>query len=108
MKNCKLIVFLAFSIITFFCKSVSAQTDIEKEFQMKQYMFVLLKAGPNRDQDSTTRAHIQEGHLNNISRLVKEKKMVLAGPFLDESTYLGIFIFDVSTPEEVVELLSTD
>jgi uncharacterized protein YciI len=46
--------------------------------------------------------------LDNITRLFNEKKIVLAGPFLDNGTYRGIFIFDVATEEEVKLLLQTD
>jgi len=88
--------------------TLTAQTDIEKEYQMKQYFMVFLKAGPNRSQDSLTTTKIQEGHLNNIARLVNEKKMVLAGPFMDDGPYMGIFVFDVATKEEVIQLLQTD
>jgi len=85
-----------------------SQTSIVDEFQMKQYYLVLLTAGPNRTQDSASAAKIQEGHLNNISRLLNDKKMVLAGPFLDDGLYLGIFIFDVATDAEVYTMLQSD
>lgn len=90
-----------------FC-TLNAQSNIEQEFQMKQYFMVFLKAGPNRTQDSVTSAKIQEGHLNNITRLFNEKKMVMAGPFLDEGIYKGIFLFDIATEDEVKQLLQTD
>ena len=85
-----------------------AQGNIEDEYQMKQYFMVLLKTGPHRDQDSASAAGIMKGHLNNIARLMSEKKMVLAGPFMDEGTFKGIFIFDVASREEVIQLLSGD
>jgi len=100
-------------LLTIFLFSISfctlkAQTNMEEEFQMKQYFMVFLKAGPNRTQDSATTAKIQEGHLNNITRLFNEKKMVMAGPFLDEGIYKGIFLFDIATEDEVKQLLQTD
>ncbi|MDO9258103.1 MAG: YciI family protein [Bacteroidales bacterium] len=100
-------------LLTIFLFSISfstlkAQSDVEEEFQMKQYFMVLLTTGPNRTQDSTTAAKIQEGHLNNITRLFNEKKMILAGPFMDKGIYRGIFIFDVATEDEVKQLLQTD
>ena len=87
---------------------VAAQSNIEDEYQMKQYFMVFLKAGTNRCQDSATVEKIQVGHLGNIERLMNEKKMVLAGPFMDEGMYKGIFIFDVPTEKEVILLLSMD
>ena len=100
-------------LLTIFLFSISiftlkAQTNMEEEYQMKQYFMVFLTAGPNRTQDSATAAKIQEGHLNNITRLFNEKKIVLAGPFLDKGTYKGIFILDVSTEDEAKQLLQTD
>jgi uncharacterized protein YciI len=100
-------------LLTIFLFSISlntlkAQTNTEEEFQMKQYFMVFLTRGPNRSQDSATAAHIQVGHLENITRLFNEKKMVMAGPFLDDGIYRGIFLFDVTTEAEVKQLLQTD
>lgn len=75
---------------------------------MKQYFMVFLTTGQNRTQDNITAAKIQEGHLGNITRLFNEKKIVLAGHFLDNGKYKGIFIFDLPTEEEVRQLLQTD
>ena len=85
-----------------------AQTRIEEEWHMKQYFMVFLSNGPNRSQDSATTAKIQAAHLNNISRLFEEKKLVLAGPFLDEGEVRGIFILDVPSLEEAQKLTNTD
>lgn len=95
-------------MVTLPLKILLAQRNIADEFQMKPYFMIFLKAGATRGQDSITVAKIQQGHLNNIERLMNEKKMVLAGPFLDEGAYKGIFIFDVDTEEEVRQLLETD
>ena len=108
MKGYALIVFLTVLLVIFFSKTAVSQNSIEDEYQMKQYFMVFLTKGLNRTQDSVTVAKIQEGHLDNITRLFNEKKIVLAGPFLDNGTYRGIFIFDVATEEEVKQLLQTD
>jgi uncharacterized protein len=108
MKSPVLIVLLAVILMPFCSKTVSAQSKIEDDYQMKQYFMVFLTAGQNRTQDSATAAIIQKGHLDNITRLFNEKKLVLAGPFLDDGVYRGIFILDVATVEEAIELLKTD
>jgi uncharacterized protein YciI len=108
MRSHSFILLLLIMLLPFFIIPVLAQSDMEQEFQMKQYFMVFLKSGLNRNQDSITVAKIQEGHLNNISRLFNEKKIVLAGPFLDDGLYRGIFIFDVATQDEVIQLLKTD
>lgn len=108
MRSLTLTLFLSVMLLTFCNKRGFSQTSVEDEYQMKQYFMVFLTAGPNRTQDSLTAAKIQEGHLSNITRLFNEKKIVLAGPFLDKGTYKGIFIFDVATEDEVKQLLLTD
>lgn len=85
-----------------------AQLPVEDEYQMKSYIMVFLTSGPNRTHDSATAAKIQQGHLDNIGRLFDQKKLVLAGPFLDRGTYRGIFILDVATADEAIVLLATD
>ena len=77
---------------------------------LKQYFFVMLEKGPRRGEaiDSTLRAKLQEGHMANIKRLVREGKILVAGPFDDDGNWRGIFIFDCDTKEEVEKLLATD
>jgi len=67
-----------------------------------------LKAGPNRDQDSTTAANLQTAHLENIGRLAEAGKLSLAGPFMDDGEMRGIYIFNVTTIEEAKKLTETD
>ena len=90
--------------------AVWAQDSKEKkmEDQIKQYWFVMLLKGPNRDQDSITAAKIQQGHMANINRLYNAGKLKVAGPFGDNGNWLGIFIFDCPTKEEVEKDLKTD
>jgi uncharacterized protein YciI len=98
------ILFLAF----YSNQNALAQSKTEDEFQMKQYFMIFLTRGLNRTQDSAKAAKIQEGHLNNITRLFNEKKLILAGPFLDDGNYRGIFILDTPTLDEATQLLQTD
>lgn len=77
-------------------------------YGMKQYVLVLLKAGPNRSQDSLTRANLQKAHMENITRLANEGKLILAGPMMDEGEIRGIYVFDVRSLEEARALTETD
>lgn len=88
-----------------------AQTNAQPkraEDGIRQYFFVMLTKGSNRTHDSATAASIQRGHLDNITRLYNEGKIKVAGPFGDKGAWLGIFIFDCPTKEEVEQLLKTD
>lgn len=82
--------------------------DISKEFEMKQYFFVMLKVGPKRDQDSITVAKIQEGHMAHLTKMYNEGKMDLAGPMLDKWETKGICVYNVATMEEVKALVEQD
>ena len=44
----------------------------------------------------------------NIRRLAKEGKLILAGPFMDNTDLRGIFVFRVGSQEEAQALCDTD
>jgi uncharacterized protein YciI len=46
--------------------------------------------------------------MENIGRMAKEGKLVLAGPFLDDGQLRGIYIFNVETIAEAEALTNTD
>ncbi len=75
---------------------------------MRPYVMALLKSGPNRGQDSATAANLLKAHLANIQRMANEGKLVLAGPFLDDTGLQGIYIFNVRTVEEAKALTDSD
>jgi uncharacterized protein len=96
---------LACSLIS---TSAFCQQEKKPESQIRQYWFVMLTAGSNRSQDSVTAAKIQKEHLANINRLYNDGKLKVAGPFGDEGKWIGLFIFDCETKEEVEKLVKTD
>lgn len=76
---------------------------------MKKYVLVLLKTGANNTTDKEFIAKQFSGHMENIDRLVKEKKLVVAGPLgKNDKTYRGIFILDNVSIDAAKELLQTD
>ncbi len=78
-------------------------------YGMKSYVFVILKTGEAEVNSKEKVADIFRGHLDNINRLSKEGKLVVAGPLgKNDKAYRGIYIFDVKTVEEAKELLKTD
>ena len=79
------------------------------EYGMKMYMLVILKTGPSEIKDKPTVDSLFGGHLQNIGRLAKDGKMVVAGPLgKNDKTYRGIFILNVKTEAAAKELLETD
>lgn len=78
-------------------------------YGMKSYIFVILKTGTAVIDKKETRDSLFAGHMKNISRLVKENKLIVAGPFgKNDLQYRGLFILDVKTIEEARELVNTD
>lgn len=78
-------------------------------YGMKSYVLVILKTGPTVTTDDAFVASCFRGHLENINRLEKEGKLVVAGPLArNEQQYRGIFIFDVATTDEARALLKND
>ena len=105
MKNMLLLLTLLFCSLT---ESICAQNNKNAADNLKPYFLVLLKRGPNRNQDSTTAANIQKAHLENINRMAASGKLNVAGPFLDEGEMRGIFIFDSGDEDEVKKLVEND
>ncbi len=79
------------------------------DFGMKNYVFVILKTGDNKTTDKEELNKLFRGHMENIQRLVDEKKLIVAGPFGEnDKTWRGLFILDVKTVEEAAALVQTD
>lgn len=77
-------------------------------YGMKTYVMAFLKTGPNRPEDSIESVRLQSAHLANISRLAKEGKLVLAGPFYGNDSLRGIYIFNTDNIEEARQMTETD
>lgn len=77
---------------------------------LKQYYFVMLKKGSRRNEITDTNKinEIQAGHMANMKRMANAGKLIVAGPFGDDTDWRGIFIFDCETEDEVKQLLATD
>ena len=79
--------------------------------KFEKIYFGFLKAGPNRKEGDGNTPEIQElqkAHIANIVRLAEMKKMVLAGPFGDNTELRGIFVFRVASIKEAQDLAATD
>ncbi|MGM0667313.1 MAG: YciI family protein [Bacteroidota bacterium] len=77
-------------------------------YGMKQYVMAFLVRGENRTADSAEASRLQRAHLDNITRMAQEGKLILAGPFLDSTEIRGIYVFNVSGIEEAEELTRSD
>lgn len=76
---------------------------------MKQYVLVILKTGPAKDQGKQVSDSLFKLHLSNMSEMVANGQLVVAGPFKkNEKALRGIFILNVKTLEEAGLLLNKD
>ncbi|MBJ6116911.1 hypothetical protein JAO76_01830 [Pontibacter sp. BT310] len=79
------------------------------DYGMKQYVLVILKTGSNTTTDKQKLNELFKGHMDNIGRLAKEGKLVVAGPLgKNDKAYRGIFILNAKTVEEAQKLVETD
>ncbi len=79
--------------------------------KMETVYFGFLRKGPNRKEGDDKNPEIQQlqkAHIANINRLAETKKLVMAGPFGDDSDYRGIFVFRVGSMKEAEDLAATD
>jgi len=92
MRTCCLVVTLMLSFWT-----LQAQN---------KYTFVFLNSNPNKEVLPKKKVDsLQEGHLNNIGRLAREGKLLVAGPFDGGG---GIFIMNTPLVKEAKSWINTD
>ena len=78
-------------------------------YGMKPYVLVILKSGPNPNKDKAELNRLFRGHMENITKLATEGKLIVAGPLSENAQgYRGIFFFNVKTVEEAKALVATD
>ncbi|NVK53171.1 MAG: hypothetical protein HWD85_09570 [Flavobacteriaceae bacterium] len=79
------------------------------DYGMKKFVFVLLKTGTNKSTDKAFKSKCFASHMKNTDNLIKERKMIVAGPFFkNNNNYRGIFILAVDSVEKAQELLKKD
>lgn len=76
---------------------------------MKMYVLVMLKTGTNTTATKPESDVAFVGHMANMEKLVKENKLIVAGPMAkNDKNYRGIFILNTKSIAEAKEILATD
>ncbi len=111
MKQPMLIFVLAFSLCPGALPAI-AQTQAEKQSQpdQKKELFVVLLKRPSDAPKLSDEAasKLQSEHIANIRRLHAEQKLVVAGPFLDDTVLRGIFVLRAASLEQAKEWAGSD
>jgi len=107
----KAIIFSCLCMLLLVQANAQQNNKAEKpKYEMKQYWFVMLTKGKDRDKitDTAVINKLQAGHMANMQVMADMGKLMVAGPFGDDGNWRGIFIFDAASKEEVEKLLQTD
>lgn len=80
------------------------------KYGMKTYVIVMLTTGKAKIDDKTKLGGLMKGHMENIGKLAREGKIVVAGPFSgkNQRDYRGMFIFNTKSKEEAESWVKTD
>ena len=78
------------------------------EKTMRAYLGFLFRGDKWTPEKTPATEELQKAHLANIVRLAELKKLVVAGPFGDNTPLRGIFVFRVASIDEARELAATD
>jgi uncharacterized protein YciI len=100
--------FVIFALLVIMAPGAFAQDTTGLAPKMKEWYFVMLIRGENRDQDSVETAKLLDGHMAHIQKMAEQGVLRIAGPFLDDGNWRGIFIMDCKTMEEAESYVKQD
>ncbi len=88
---------------------VFAQATAPADSKAGQYFFVLLNRPDNAPQLSKEAGEkLQEEHMANIRKMAAEHKLVIAGPFEENTALRGIFVFQADSAAQVQDWANKD
>lgn len=77
-------------------------------YVMQKYFLVLLKKGPNRNQNKEETDKIQEQHMAHLNWLDRMGKISIAGPSENHETVSGFVLYNTETLKEADSLAKLD
>src|SRR5512132_979649 len=70
--------------------------------------FGFLMRGPDTSQTGAAAAQIQSGHLAYMTKLREQGKLLVAGPFMEDTPMRGIVVYRAASVDEARALASED
>jgi uncharacterized protein len=108
MKRISFAAVVLFSLIALAAASF-AQSGAQPNANSTQYFFVLLNRPANAPQMSKEAGEeLQEQHMANIRKMFAEHKLVIAGPFLDDTALRGIFVLRAESAAQAQQWADSD
>jgi len=108
MKSISLLRIVFFTLIALTASSLMPAQSPTGEKPM-QYFLVLLNRPANAPQMSKEAGEkLQEEHMANIRKMAAEHKLVVAGPFMDDTTLRGIFVLQAESAAQAQEWADSD
>jgi uncharacterized protein YciI len=85
-----------------------ASYDVMKPENLEPLVFGILVRGANRSQNDKEAEDIQKAHLAYMDSLHQQGKLLVAGPFTDDTDWRGIVIYRVKTIADAQALAAGD
>lgn len=105
----KKLIFRSVTTLLFFAAWQAAFGQEQPGLNRRQVFLVLLKRPANAPQLSKEAADkLQEAHMANIRKLHQEHKLLMAGPFVDDTTLRGIFVLQAESLAQAQEWAHSD
>lgn len=85
-----------------------ADTDVTHPEALERLIFGFLVRGPAPALSESEGQRLQKEHLAYMDALHKEGKLIMAGPFLEDTAWRGVVVYRVATVEEAKQLAAGD
>ena len=109
MRTTPVGLFLLVTLLAVACAAFGQTPAAPPSSTPTEYFFVLLNRPANAPQLSKEDGDkLQEAHMANIRKLFDEHKLLVAGPFMDDTVHRGVFVFLADSAAQVQQWTATD
>lgn len=85
-----------------------ADTDVTHPDALERLVFGFLMRGPAAPLPEGEGQRLQKAHLAYMDDLHKQGKLVMAGPFMEDTPWRGVVVYRVATVDEAKQLAAND